>query len=171
MQYLINLPPKKISKSVGKTHPKSQFSKDEDQKLISLVKKFGENNWYTIAECMGNRNERQCRERWRKYLDPAISKEPWTPEEDELLINLYKSIPGKWMKMSKFFYQRTDASLKNRWSVLKRRFFSGKIKPQKHKKDVNNSPIDKITSETVAFDPNLIFDTFQDDSLDNFSFS
>ena len=104
-----------------RTHPKSQFSKAEDKKLAGLVRFYGEGKWDLISKAMGNRNERQCKERWTKYLSPDINNSPWTIDEELLLVSLYKQFGGKWVKMSKFFNNRTDAALKNRWGVIARR--------------------------------------------------
>lgn len=56
-----------------------------------------------------------------KYLSPKINKSPFTEEEDDLLIEKYNSFGPRWVKISKFFRNRTDSALKNRWNVLARR--------------------------------------------------
>ena len=40
------------------------------------------NNWEQIASVSreGRKTDKQCLHRWRKVLDPAIVKGPWTPE-------------------------------------------------------------------------------------------
>ena len=112
---------KKTHSAIGKPHPKQQFTIEEDMKLQSLVNNFGDKNWDLIAKCMGNRNERQCKERWTKYLSPNINNSPWSEEEDRLLVTKIEEMGQKWVKISKFFNNRTDANLKNRWNVLVRR--------------------------------------------------
>lgn len=104
-----------------KSHPKFKFGVDEDLQLKDLVRKYGENNWTQIAQNMPNRNARQCKERWCNYLSPNICKSPWTQDEDNLLLEKYKEIGARWVQIAKFFPQRTDISIKNRYLVLSRR--------------------------------------------------
>lgn len=121
----INILPKRPLRSVGKPHPKSQFSVREDTMLKTLVDHYGENAWELISQLMVSRNVRQCRERYTKYLSPEINKSPWTKAEDNLLWAKYKELGPKWMKISKFFNSRTDAAIKNRWHILVRQRSNG----------------------------------------------
>ena len=104
-----------------KPHPKSKFSPEEDIVLNRLVYQLGQNDWNLIAKFMPDRNPRQCRERWIKYLSPTNRFEPFRPEEDELLRRLYRQFGAKWVKISRFFQRRTDIQVKNRWLVLMRK--------------------------------------------------
>ena len=104
-----------------KPHPKSKFSPEEDIVLNRLVFQFGQSDWNLIARFMPDRNPRQCRERWMKYLSPTNRFEPFRPEEDELLRRLYRQFGAKWVKISRFFQRRTDIQVKNRWLVLMRK--------------------------------------------------
>lgn len=104
-----------------KFHPKFKFSAEEDIQLRSLVNQYGINNWQTISQNMANRNPRQCKERWCNYLSPQISKCPWTPDEDALIIQKVKELGSRWVQIAKYFNQRTDTSIKNRWLVLVRK--------------------------------------------------
>ena len=114
---------KGMSKSetrTGKPHPKSKFTPEEDLKLKRIIFQFGDSDWNLISRLMNNRNQRQCRERWQKYLSPFVRFDPWTPEEDKLLNKLVNDFGQKWVKISQFFKNRTDINVKNRWMVLKR---------------------------------------------------
>ena len=46
----------------------------------------GMTKWRDIAARVTNRIGKQCRERWDNHLDPALSKSPWSEEEDLRLI-------------------------------------------------------------------------------------
>lgn len=99
---------------------KRKFSPDEDEHLQQLVNQYGFKEWKTIAQNMLGRTARQCRERWRYYLHPSLKSQPWTPEEDDLLIQKYVQLGPHWAKIAKHFKHRTDISLKNRFRKIQR---------------------------------------------------
>uniref|UniRef100_A0A7S1PFG9 Uncharacterized protein n=1 Tax=Percolomonas cosmopolitus TaxID=63605 RepID=A0A7S1PFG9_9EUKA len=72
---------KRLQKQGGWTH-------EEDQLLLQAVKKFKERNWNKISESVPTRTATQCLHRFRKVLDPSISKSPWSDQEDQRLLDL-----------------------------------------------------------------------------------
>lgn len=40
------------------------FTADEDEKLKTLIKKYGKEDWKMIASEMSDRTSRECRDRW-----------------------------------------------------------------------------------------------------------
>ena len=104
-----------------RTHKRSNFTPDEDNRLRILVGQFGENSWRVISSYMPSRNVRQCRERWIKYLNPNVCTSKWTREEDMLLIQKRQELGPKWKDIASFFHGRTDINIKSRFNVLKRR--------------------------------------------------
>lgn len=109
------------SQRYGRSHPRSGFTPEEDCLLIDLVAQFGNDSWTTISSYMEKRNARQCKDRYTSYLSPTINNGPYSEEEDDLLRKKYNEIGPKWVKISKFFPNRTDISVKCRWAVLNRR--------------------------------------------------
>jgi hypothetical protein len=100
------------------SHSKRKFTPEEDDRLTQIVTRLGESNWKKIASQMGSRNSRQCRERWKNYLTPCLNKDPWSPEEDALLLQKFSELGSQWSLIAKFFPLRTDVNIKNRWVVL-----------------------------------------------------
>lgn len=101
---------------------KCKFMPEEDLKLKSLINKYGTGNWIKISQLMINKNPRQCRERWNNYLKPELSLEPWSHEEDVLLVEKYREYGNRWSKISKSFHNRSDNAVRNRLqSLLKRK--------------------------------------------------
>jgi hypothetical protein len=99
--------------------PKIKFSVDEDTKLKQAVSSLGTKDWQAISMRVGSRNPRQCRERWKNYLNPdVISTDPWTPEEDDLLLLRYQSIGPKWTALASLFPSRSTNSVKNRYHTI-----------------------------------------------------
>ncbi|OHS95230.1 hypothetical protein TRFO_02204 [Tritrichomonas foetus] len=120
-----NIPTEKvkaIKKKVIKVHKKTKFTPEEDEKLQTLIELYGDDDWNTVSAQMDGRNKRQCRERWRHYLAPEVSTEPFTPEEDALLHEKYAEYGHKWKLIAAFFPNRTDITIKNRWLFLHRQY-------------------------------------------------
>lgn len=107
------------SQRVQKCH-KCKFTLEEDRKLQELVKLHGDCDWALIAKLMGNRNPRQCRERWRNYMNPELCKEGWTPIEDQKLLEKYHEIGPHWNVISRHFPQRSINCVRNRLIKLLR---------------------------------------------------
>lgn len=107
--------------STCRPHPKIKFSKEEDERLRQVISHYGVQDWDAIADQMPGRNQRQCRERWFNYLSPSVNKEPFTPEEDQLLIEKYNEHGSRWVRIAKFFSGRSDTAIKNRWMALQRK--------------------------------------------------
>ena len=63
------------------------WTKEEDEKVIELVKKYGPKRWTLIAKQLKGRIGKQCRERWHNHLNPEIKKTAWTEEEVGLIKN------------------------------------------------------------------------------------
>ncbi|OHT00412.1 hypothetical protein TRFO_32910 [Tritrichomonas foetus] len=100
---------------------KVKFTEQEDQLLIDLVNQYGAKDWIKISKLIETRNPRQCRERWKNYLNPNLRKEAWSQEEDNLLTEKVSEFGGKWNKIGKFFQNRSDNSIRNRWMLIARR--------------------------------------------------
>ena len=100
--------------------PHAKFTVEDDEILRSLVNELGD-RWEEIASRMPGRNARQVRERYQNYLSPNLNTSKWTEEEDQLLLSKVQQLGQKWVKISKFFTNRTDQMMKNRFNVLKRK--------------------------------------------------
>ena len=110
------------SKVVDPALVKGSWTRQEDETIIEFVAQFGTRNWTKLAELLPGRIGKQCRERWRNHLDPGNSKEPWTPEEDQQLIQLHEQYGNQWVKISACMPGRTDNSIKNRWNSALKKF-------------------------------------------------
>ena len=103
--------------------PHCRFTRQEDEQLINIVNKLGPHSWQQIANSLGNiKTARQYRERYLNYLSPSISKEPWSHEEDMLLLNLYSMYGPKWSFISQFMPGRSAPRIKNHYVTISKHF-------------------------------------------------
>ena len=68
---------------------KGPWTKDEDDKVVELVSKYGVKSWSHIARELKGRLGKQCRERWYNHLSPDINKAAWTLEEDRVIVEVH----------------------------------------------------------------------------------
>lgn len=109
---------KRKSRLAGPSSRKVKFTKAEDATLALLVKELGTKDWKSIAQHMQPRTARQCRERWTNYVNPTLSQEPWTQEEDILLIEKHCEFGNHWKIIERCFPSRSKNNIKHRWSLL-----------------------------------------------------
>jgi hypothetical protein len=101
---------------------KGSWTREEDELIIKFVQEKGTKDWTKLATLLPGRIGKQCRERWRNHLDPDVNREPWTENEDHILIDMYEKIGSKWVKIADHLPGRSDNAIKNRWnSTLKKR--------------------------------------------------
>lgn len=93
---------------------KGSWKKEEDNKIIDLVNKYGK-SWSKISKILSTRNGKQIRDRFINVLDPEIRKGKFTDEEDRKLILLFKQYGSKWATIAKFYPNRTADMIKNRF--------------------------------------------------------
>jgi hypothetical protein len=98
------------------------FTPRDDEDLVRLVNSIGEKEWRRVAESMAQRfTPRQCRERWKNYLDPRLQHSPWSREDDIRLMDEYRRIGNQWISLAGIFPGRTGNSVRNRCNMLLRR--------------------------------------------------
>jgi hypothetical protein len=99
---------------------RQKFTPDEDQRLIRIVSIMPELDWALVAGYLQARTARQCRERWRMYLDPHFTTAPWTPDEDAILVQQHAIVGSWWAAIAELLPGRTPIQVKNRWVTVNR---------------------------------------------------
>ncbi|GBG27598.1 Transcription factor MYB3R-4 [Hondaea fermentalgiana] len=102
---------------------KGSWTKEEDAVVMRMVEKYGLGNikWSVIANQLPGRLGKQCRERWFNHLDPSLKKEPWSAEEDRILMEAQSTLGNRWCQIASLIPGRSENAVKNRWNSAMRR--------------------------------------------------
>ena len=124
---------------------KGSWTREEDQKIIEFVKANGTKSWSKLSTTLPGRIGKQCRERWKNHLNPDVNRDPWSPEEDQILIQLHSELGNQWVKIAEHLPGRSDNSIKNRWnSTLKKKIEAdllGIPRPKRGRPSLKNRPL------------------------------
>jgi hypothetical protein len=100
---------------------KGMWSQEEDDMLLALMaEKGGAKCWSKISDRIPGRTAKQCRERWYLNLDPEINRNPWTKQEDDVLVSMHAEMGNKWAHIRAFLPGRTENAVKSRFKSLVR---------------------------------------------------
>jgi hypothetical protein len=98
------------------------WTRQEDDLLRDAAKKYDYKNWKAIAECVPNRNDIQCSQRWSTVLKPGLKKGQFEDQEDKIILALveewYAKNPDKkidWNFVTTHLPGRNPKSVRERW--------------------------------------------------------
>jgi hypothetical protein len=108
-----------------------RFTREEDERIIEFVRRFGPSNWEQLAKMTPGRDRRSLRLRWVNSLSKHEEKR-WSEEDDQLLEESVKNFGRKWSMIRNIrFPDQTDTFLKKIDTI----FFNGdltQIQPLSH---------------------------------------
>ena len=139
------------------------WSDVEDQRLLEAARAHGftegckqgvwNPDWRKIAEEVGSRKPKQCRERIFDNLDPSIDHSPLTEEEEQVLLKLVDTYGTKWAVIANAMPQtkgrRPGNQLKNNWNRLMGKYKDRRRSSGKSEAEEDDDP----HSETEGLEP------------------
>ncbi|KAK6871674.1 Myb-like DNA-binding protein BAS1 [Candida tropicalis] len=136
---------KRWTNSLDPSLRKGKWTKEEDEALIEAYKKHGA-SWLKVSSEISGRTDDQCAKRYMEVLDPSTKNrlEPWSMEEDLLLIQLIKKYGTKWRTICNSFDSRPALTCRNRWRKLVTDVVRGKADPLIKKE------VEKVTNATES---------------------
>ena len=90
------------------------WTEEEDLLLAEWQKKVG-NKWSEVAKQIPGKTGQQCAQRWRHRVNPAIKRDKWDEDEDELLTALVQKYGNAWAEIARHVPGRTDQQCMGRW--------------------------------------------------------
>lgn len=124
LEWLRNAPPEAKEIEIGATpvcsgatHQRGSWSHAEDTYLVQLVQTQGALNWVRIAQLLGFRSPKQCRERYHQNLNPSLNHEPISPEEGLQIERLVAKIGKRWSEIARRLHGRSDNAVKDWWNA------------------------------------------------------
>ncbi|KAI1771780.1 hypothetical protein F4818DRAFT_189495 [Hypoxylon cercidicola] len=92
------------------------WSRSEDERLKQLVDLRGPTNWVAIANELGTRSAKQCRERYHQNLKQSLDHTPIRPDEGVLINTMVNQIGKRWAEIARHLHNRCDNTVKNWWN-------------------------------------------------------
>jgi hypothetical protein len=103
--------------SVARAIKSGRWTVEEDSMLAEAVTEFGSSNWTAATVMVPGRTNKQCSNRWSKYLGPTINSVKWTVEEDAKLTDAVKEHgSNNWAAVAAMVPGRTDEQCRYRWA-------------------------------------------------------
>ncbi|XXG84737.1 hypothetical protein AAC387_Pa10g2194 [Persea americana] len=114
---------------------KGLWSPEEDEKLMRHITKNGHGCWSSVPKQAGlQRCGKSCRLRWINYLRPDLKRGTFSPQEENLIIELHAVLGNRWSQIATQLPGRTDNEIKNLWnSCIKKKLRQRGIDPNTHK--------------------------------------
>lgn len=98
-------------KSRTKRRLPERWTNEESEILRTHVHDWeylGKHKWSKISKLIEGKTPAQCAQRWNRVMQPNLRKGRWSPEEENALLNLVKTLGTNWKEISAKIFNRSD---------------------------------------------------------------
>lgn len=155
-----------IAKPSKRRNTSTSWTKTEERLVTRTVMSDPQvpfSRWSELANLLPGRTSKQVRDRWINYLDPAISRQPFTRDDDLILWNAHQELGNKWVDIGiqKFASKRSENTIKNRWYSVGFRKFIAKEFGQGAYENAKMSQQQSRADDSCGSSTTLLSPTFQ----------
>ena len=105
----------KIFESKRSSGRKPNFTLEEEEELIRLVKIYGEKSWSKISTIMKKWNRKQLRDHYMNFVKYRNGSHNFTAEDDAFIMNYVKEHGHGWTKIAGKLLGKSPIQIKNRY--------------------------------------------------------
>jgi hypothetical protein len=98
---------------LNKKSKNGRWTTEENCRLKEGHQVFGK-QWSKVCKMIPGRTSVQCRNRWKDVMDPKISTQAWSEDEDKLLLEGFVKFGSRWTKIAGEISGRTDLQCRDR---------------------------------------------------------
>jgi len=129
------------------------WSQAEDLYLCQLVHSQGALNWVRIAQMIGTRSPKQCRERYHQNLKPSLNHAPISAEEGALIERMVGEMGKRWADIARSLHGRSDNAVKNWWNGSMNRRRRIGTRQRHNSQEHNNNSYDQARPSVTFAQP------------------
>ena len=100
------------------------WTEREDDILLRWVKTMGVKNWTKCSKLIKNKTPKNCRDRWLNKVSfeaKPFESEIWNKKDEFVLLLLIRKFGTCWSKIMKYFENKTQNNIKNKFYCLARK--------------------------------------------------
>jgi Myb-like DNA-binding domain len=114
-------------KTSTKKAPVIRSSFQRSKQILDAIEKHGMEDWELVASEVPDWSAEDCRRRWALYLDPTLSREPFTKKEIRQILSFQSKHGNDWMVLAPKLERRSCSYISDRWNRKFRKLAVGQL--------------------------------------------